>query len=198
MNFAQTILKPLRRLGKRILYSPRGVRMGNHSYIQLPRWIESPDCLQVGANTVILPGARISAIRRYCNFVYEPKIRIGDGVYIGRHAYFVAIDSIEIDDGCVLSEYVYITDLAHGLHPDKGPIMEQPLESKGPVQIGKSCFLGFRVSVMPGVSLGEHCIVGANSVVTKSFPAGSMIAGCPAVLIKKFDRASGQWISVAT
>ena len=170
--------------------------MGYNSSIHMPRWIESPNCLHIGANTVILPGSRISALQRYRDFVYEPKIRIGDGVYIGRHAYFAAIDSIEIDDGCVLSEYVYITDLSHGLHPHKGPIMEQPLESKGPVYIGKNCFLGFRVCVMPGVQLGNNCVVGANSVVTKSFPAGSMIAGAPAVLIKMFSPGSGQWVPV--
>ena len=95
-----------------------------------------------------------------------------------------------------LSEYVYITDNAHGLHPERGPIMKQPLESKGPVHIGRNCFLGFRVSIMPGVTLGEHCVVGANSVVTRSFPAYSMVAGMPAKLIKVFDHSKKGWICV--
>ncbi len=71
----------------------------------------------------------------------------------------------------MLSEQVYITDLSHGLQPDRGPIMKQPLESKGPVRIGPRCFLGYRTAIMPGVTLGESCVVGANSVVTRSFSA---------------------------
>jgi len=49
---------------------------------------------------------------------------------------------------------------------------------------------------MSGVTLGEHCVVGANSVVTRSFPAGSMVAGCPAKLVKAFSPEAGDWVSV--
>lgn len=41
-----------------------------------------------------------------------------------------------------------------------------------------------RVSIMPGVTLGDNVIVGANAVVTHSFPANSVIAGCPAKVIR--------------
>ena len=128
-------------------------------------------------------------------YSYSPTIRIGDNVYIGSYVNIGAIDCVKIEDGCVLSEYIYITDNLHGMHPDRGPIMEQPLESKGPVHIRCNCFLGFRVSVMPRVTLGEHCIVGANSVVTHSFPAYSMIVGSPAKLIKRSDLETRQWVS---
>ena len=124
---------------------------------------------------------------------FHPHIDIGSGVYIGRHFYVTVIREIFIGDLCVLSEHVYITDEFHGMHPDRGPIMQQPLESKGPVIIGRSCFLGYRCAIMPGVTLGDHCVVGANSVVTRSFPAYSMIAGAPAKLIKTFDRESRVW-----
>ncbi|MFC0661280.1 DapH/DapD/GlmU-related protein [Eoetvoesiella caeni] len=49
-----------------------------------------------------------------------------------------------------------------------------------PVVIGDDCWLGTNVVVMPGVVLGAGCVVGANSVVTKSFPSGVVIAGAPA------------------
>jgi acetyltransferase-like isoleucine patch superfamily enzyme len=154
----------------------------------------SPELLSIGKDTAIYPDAYITPLKEWVGLRYTPKIKIGDGVYIGRHAYFAAIDSIEIENGCVLSEYVYITDHAHGFHPESGPIMKQQLESKGPVHIGRNCFLGFRTSIMPGVTLGEHCVVGANSVVTRSFPAYSMVAGCPAVLMKIFSVETGAWV----
>jgi lipopolysaccharide O-acetyltransferase len=61
------------------------------------------------------------------------------------------------------------------------------------VEIGNECFLGVRVSIMPGVTLGNHCVVGAHSVVTRSFPDFSMVAGVPARLIRTFDFCKGQW-----
>jgi acetyltransferase-like isoleucine patch superfamily enzyme len=107
----------------------------------------------------------------------------------------VAIGKLTIGDGCVLSEHVFLNDCSHGLNPLAGPIMRQRLVHGGDITIGKSCFLGYRASIMPGVILGEHCVVGANSVVTRSFPAYSMIVGAPAKLIKVFSLDRGEWIA---
>jgi acetyltransferase-like isoleucine patch superfamily enzyme len=190
------LLRPVRRCVRDLIFKSRGIRMGEGSYIKGPYKLLFPEFLSVGKNTRIYSDAYITPLREYAGLRYKPEIRIGNDVYIGRFAHFVAVDLIEIGDGCVLSEFVYITDNAHGLHPERGPIMRQPLESKGPVRIGNSCFLGFRVSVMPGVTLGDHCVVGANSVVTRSFPAYSMIAGCPAKVVKVFSHRVGDWVRV--
>lgn len=187
-------VRPAGRRVRVILYWLRRVRIGEGSRIQRPYVLLSPELLSIGKDTVIYPDAYISLVKEWAGLRYTPEIKIGDGVYIGRHAYFAAIDLIEIENGCVLSEYVYITDHAHGLHPERGSIMHQPLESKGPVRIGRNCFLGFRVSIMPGVTLGDHCVVGANSIVTRSFPAYSMVAGCPAKVVKVFSSKARAWV----
>lgn len=54
-----------------------------------------------------------------------------------------------------------------------------------PVKIGDNCWIGNSVTILPGVTLGNNVTVGANSVVTKSFPDNVIIAGCPAVIIKE-------------
>lgn len=57
------------------------------------------------------------------------------------------------------------------------------------VRLGEKCWIGMNSTILPGVTLGDHTIVGAGSVVTKSFPEGNcVIAGNPAKLIRKLDQ----------
>jgi acetyltransferase-like isoleucine patch superfamily enzyme len=74
--------------------------------------------------------------------------------------------------------------------------MQQKLAHKGEVRLGPNCFIGYHAIILPGVQLGAHCIVGANSVVTKSFPAYCMIAGVPAKLIKKYSYKVNKWLPI--
>lgn len=189
-----TLPRPLLRALKKLLRQPPHVTIGADSSVLRPWHIQGARHIHIGNHTRILDHFRVQAISSYGGVLHNPRIVIGDGVYIGRQAYFTAVREIRIGNGCVLSDHVYITDEFHGIDPKAGPIMEQPLESKGPVVIGERCFIGFRACVLPGVVLGENCIVGANSVVTKSFPANSMIAGSPARLIKTFRTELGMWI----
>ena len=175
---------------KDLFYRPHGVAMGSCSYIFRPFALEHPGALTLGSSCEILRDSYIWTASPAAS------VKIGDGTYIGRHLYLTCTDSITIGERCVLSDYVYLTDLAHGIDPFRGSILHQPLESKGPVVIGDGCFLGFRSVVLPGVSLGEHCVVGANAVVTRSFPAYSMVAGAPARVIKRYSLEQKQWLAV--
>ena len=69
----------------------------------------------------------------------------------------------------------------------KEDLLERPAVrplSHNSVNIGRNVWIGDGVCVLPGVTLGDNVIVGSNAVVTHSFPANSVIAGCPAKLIK--------------
>jgi serine acetyltransferase len=199
MSYLSPRLSPLqkaRRLLKTLLYGPRGMEMGPGSSIGRPWTITNPSFVRIGARTLIGSRVTLDAIRFYANERHEGQIHVGDDVYIGHDCQFHAMGTLRIGNGCVLSDRVYINDALHGLDPRGGLIVDQPIYSKGDIHIGNHVFVGVGSVILSGVTLGDHCVVAAQSVVTRSQPAGSMLAGNPARVIKTFDFAAGKWIPV--
>ena len=186
INFAAGGLIFLKRFLK-VLIRPYGFRSyGRNSFIGLPRIVRGRDCISIGKNSSIGASSWIEAIKSYGNDSFSPVINIGCNVSVGRFCTITATTSIVIGDNSLISEHVFISDHFHDVFSSGSlPLVARPLIEKGCVVIGHSCFLGYRAIVLPGVVLGPNCIVGAGSVVTKSFDAGSVIAGSPARLIRK-------------
>jgi acetyltransferase-like isoleucine patch superfamily enzyme len=61
------------------------------------------------------------------------------------------------------------------------------LQRFGRIKIGNNCFIGTRAIILPGVSIGDNCVVGAGSVVTRSVPDNTVVAGSPARTICTYD-----------
>ncbi|EMI41654.1 transferase hexapeptide repeat containing protein [Rhodopirellula sp. SWK7] len=87
---------------------------------------------------------------------------------------------MSIGDRCLIGDGVTIFDSDfHGIHPDQ----RHQLGNHSPVSISNNVWLGSRVMVLKGVSIGENSIVAAMSVVTKDIPANVIAAGNPARVI---------------
>lgn len=106
------------------------------------------------------------------------RIKIGNANYFNRNLMIDACGFVEIGDENMFGPDVFITDSNHGTADNTSP-KELPM-SKGRVRIGSRCWIGAKVVILKDVELGDGCVVGAGAVVTKSFPAGSRIAGVPA------------------
>lgn len=112
----------------------------------------------------------------------EPKIIIGTNTYINRHTFIDATLSIAIGRDCGIGPNCYVTDHDHGLNPDFPPL-QQPIVAK-PTVIGDRVWLGAKVIVLKGVTIGNDAVVGAGSVVTQDIPSGAIAVGIPAKVIK--------------
>lgn len=134
-------------------------------------------------------GCRIEAIGKYNKYNFSPEIVFGKNVTLEDWCHIGCIDKVEIGDGTMIASRVFITDHFHGNITFEDFKYERPslrpLSSK-PVKIGRNVWIGEGVSIMPGVELGDNVIVGANTVVTHSFKSNTVIAGCPARVIKEF------------
>jgi serine acetyltransferase len=94
--------------------------------------------------------------------------------------YIVCTDGLKIGKGTIWSANVAIVSGDH----DRTDL-ERPLATEG-IVIGQNCWIGFGAAILPGVTLGDRTFVGANAVVTESFPEGhAVIAGSPARIVKR-------------
>jgi acetyltransferase-like isoleucine patch superfamily enzyme len=122
----------------------------------------------------------------HSSIVYHPeRIVRGKDVYPG--------DSpgnfIDASNGLVIGDFTNLGPNV-GLISKNHDLVDNRLYTQDPpIRIGAFCWLGMGVVVLPGIELGDHTVVGANAVVTHSFPKGyCVLAGNPAVVIKELDR----------
>ena len=149
------------------------------------RFIES------GENTMIGPHVALSAgMAPGQECLSQPVVRIGDRCLIGRGSGIVGHFSIDIGDDVWTGHHVYITDQNHGYDNVDIPISQQSMPEK-PVRIGSGSWLGHGTVVLPGADIGEHVVIGANSVVTGSIPSFSVAVGAPARVVKSMSEADG-------
>lgn len=118
-----------------------------------------------------------------------------DGCVIGHFNHIYATKSIILHKDVLTADKVYISDNLHGYEDLDIPIKDQPVLQNGTVEIGEGSWLGENVCVI-GAKIGRHCVIGANSVVTKNIPDYCVAVGAPARVIKKFDYYKKTWIKV--
>jgi acetyltransferase-like isoleucine patch superfamily enzyme len=98
-----------------------------------------------------------------------------------------AVELVEIGDHCMLANNTFVTDGNHRFDDASRPVPWQGFSTKGPTRIGSNSWLGANVVVTSGVTIGERCVIGANSVVTKDVEPFTIAAGAPARPLRRID-----------
>ncbi|HBF14663.1 MAG TPA: sugar O-acetyltransferase [Clostridiales bacterium] len=128
-------------------------------------------------------------------FHYGQHTKIGKDVFINFNLTVQDDAEVVIDDGCDFGPNVTIVTPVHPMLAAERKRMrnehgeEKRLCYAKPVHIGKNCWVCANATILPGVTIGDNCVIGAGSVVTRDIPANSFAAGNPARVIRTLTEA---------
>lgn len=111
---------------------------------------------------------------------YGMNIHIGKNVFLNEGCSFQDHGGIFIGDGSLIGHRCIIATINHDLNPDNRGDM-----TVAPVHIGKNVWIGARVTILPGVNIGDGAVVAAGAVVNRDVPPNTVVAGVPAREVKK-------------
>lgn len=144
----------------------------------------------IGKNTTIGRHSVLGVWKQYGNQSFAPKLQIGDDCHLGEFNHISTIDSVVIGNGLLTGRFVIISDNNHGEFNKENvnvPPIKRELSSKGGIVIGDNVWIGDKCTILSGVSIGNGCIIAANSVVTQNVPSYTVVAGVPAKIIKQLS-----------
>lgn len=116
-----------------------------------------------------------------CKIVLQPnaKLILGDGSFINVDSKIYCSNQIEIGDNTFIGEEVIIRDT------DEHQVLRGGYKKSIPIKIGNHVWIGMRCMILKGVTIGNNCIIGAGSVVTKDVPDNCLVTGVPAKILKR-------------
>ena len=148
--------------------------------------------IYVGHHTGIQSHSILGCWVKYGNQQFTPSVTIGNHCHIGEYNQITSCNKITIGDGLLTGRFVYIGDNSHGgLSWEEAsiPPAGRPLQSKGEIKIGNNVWIGDKVTILSGVTIGDNAIIGAGSIVTHDIPSNSMAVGAPAKVVKQIQES---------
>jgi acetyltransferase-like isoleucine patch superfamily enzyme len=136
--------------------------------------------LEVGRDTLLEPNVWLTAPA-------PARIRIGRGSFLNIGVMVAAVELVDIGSHCMFANGCFVTDGNHRFDDPGRPVTWQGFDSKGPTRVGDNVWCGANVVITSRVTVGERCVIGANSVVTTDLPPFSIAAGAPARVLRTIE-----------
>lgn len=118
----------------------------------------------------------------YCDYGYN--ITVGKNFFANYNCIILDGAKVLIGDNVFLAPNVGIYTAGHPLDVER---RNKGLEYAYPVKIGNNVWIGAGVNILPGVTIGDNCVIGAGSVVVKDIPANSLAVGNPCKVVKEIN-----------
>ena len=190
-SMCQRVFNGVLRRASTFMLRSRFHSFGRESYVEWPAWIRGGESIAVGNSVKIWQSSRLNVVNPSKGRVV---IELSDGVVIHPSVRISGVKSIRIGIGAGISSNCFITDHDHYVANFSMSAVDNAQVIAAPISIGDHAWLGEKVCVLKGVSIGKHSVVGAGSVVTRDVPDYSIAVGCPARVVKTWDHATSQWI----
>lgn len=155
----------------------------------------TPHCIELGENVYIGHHARIQGISKRDGMSFSPRIIFGKGSSAQQNLHLTCANRVVIGANTAIAANVTITDIHHPYDDVEIPIEHQMIQVKE-VIIGEDCKIYNNAVILPGVHIGKHVTIGANSIVNHDIPEYSVAVGNPARVVKKYDFEKKQWRSL--
>ena len=170
--------------------------VGKRSTVYPPLRFNNLKMIRIGHFVTVHPNCWLQAVGGV-DPQSDPKLIVKNHVSIGMSSTISAAHRIVIEDHVLMARNVFISDHLHGYEDVDRPVALQPIAKVSAVTIGSGSWLCQNSVILPGVTIGRNCVVGANSVVNADVPDYSVVAGAPAKVVKRYDGAVRQWTRIA-
>jgi len=184
----KSFLYPFANIKNRFLFGS----YGKDVYIEPGVVINRPRYIHIGDRTFIKQHTNIN-IHPADKKSKEGMLFLGKHVTISQGCIISVFKRIVLEDEVGMAPYSCILDNTRNPTDMTRPLQEQDIKV-GPVHIGEGSWLGYNVCVLPNVTIGKYCIIGALSLVKKDIPPYSVAVGCPAKVVKRYDFDRGKWV----
>ncbi len=130
------------------------------------------------------------------DLIGDPTIVIDDNCSIGSDSVISGKNRVHIERDVLVGQQVVIQDHNHAYEDLELPIIKQGITEGGTIRIGEGSWIGRGAAILCSrgeLTIGRHCVVSANSVVTRSIPDYSVVFGMPATIIRQYDPEKRAW-----
>ncbi len=140
--------------------------------------------LEIGSEATLRVG-RWAWIGHGCKIrVHEGEVELGAKTVIGQECTISAFQHVSIGRECIIADRVMLIDFDHGVTEVERPIREQGIYKRD-VRVGHNVWIGYGACILRGATVGDNSVIGTSTVVTKTVPANSVVAGVPARVIRR-------------